>query len=186
MFESSCASLHWFPGPSHHNSALGSPPFQAQDTIKYCLSLVTLVKHSGSEGGISGVKKKRGEMCKFSVQLVMRDLMFLFWFSQVCMLHSAGCRRAGWEPTHVNKLLLRFSFSDGSIMTLVVRRGCCPVSTCFCPACVGSPVQLRDGEGNPPSQEQRSLRAVWLSADSTEHTGEPSGGSAGPINVCYQ
>lgn len=95
------------------------------------------------------------------------------------MLHPVGCCRAGWEPTHVNKLLLRFRLSDESIMSLLVSRGCCcPVSACFCADCTGSLVQLRNGEGNPPNQEQRSLRAVWLRTGSTEHTGEPSGGSA--------
>lgn len=53
MFEFSCPSLLWFPGPSHHTSAFGTPPSQEQDIIRYWLSLVTLKKHIGSAGGIS-------------------------------------------------------------------------------------------------------------------------------------
>lgn len=62
---------------------------------------------------------------------------------------------------HVNKLLLRFRLSDESMMTLLVSRcDCCPELNFFCPVCIGSMVQWRDGVGNPPNQEQRSLRAV--------------------------
>jgi len=72
----------------------------------------------------------------------------------VRVLHSVCCFRAGWEPRHVNKLLLEVRLSEGSEMRVLLS------GFVGCPARTRSPVQWSEGGGNPPGQEQSSLREV--------------------------
>lgn len=96
------------------------------------------------------------------------------------VLHSVGCLSAGWEPMHINKLLLEVKPSDGSKMAVLASGfACCTMSVSSWPTCFRSPVQWREADGNPPDQEQSSLREVWFKAGSIEQVGEPSGGSVG-------
>lgn len=87
-------------------------------------------------------------------------------FSSLCFLHArvthaVDCLSARWEPMHVNKLLLEVRPSDDSKVA-VLDSGFVvfPVSAWSCPACFRRPVHWREGEGNPPGQEQSSLREV--------------------------
>lgn len=92
------------------------------------------------------------------------------------MRHVVACLSARCEPTHVNKLLLEVRPSLGSKMAALVCRF---VTGSSRPGRIRSPLQRREGEGNPPGQEQSNLRDVWFRAGSTEQEGESSGGSVG-------
>lgn len=82
-------------------------------------------------------------------------------FLHVRALHAVDCLSARWEPMHVNKLLLEVRPSDGSKRAVLVSGFvCCPASASTFPTRSRSPVQWREGEGNPPGQEQSSLREV--------------------------
>jgi len=74
MLEFSSPPLYRPPGPSHHTKAFGAPPSQEQDSIRYCLLLVTYAKHSGSAGGISG---GRGVKCEAHKAVKIQNV-FLF------------------------------------------------------------------------------------------------------------
>lgn len=96
---------------------------------------------------------------RFGEQKAYKTLFFSFLHVRV--LHAVDCLSARWEPMHVNKLLLEVRPSDGSKRAVLVNGFvCCPVSASACPTRFRSPVQWREGEGNPPGQEQSSLREV--------------------------
>lgn len=86
--------------------------------------------------------------------------LFFFFVSHVRVLHAVDCLSAKCEPMHLNKLLLEVRPSVNSKMAVLVRALVCLVSASLSPTCFRSPVHWREGEGNPPGQEQCSLREV--------------------------
>ena len=62
---------------------------------------------------------------------------------------------------HENELSLEARPSvDSKTVVLVSGFACFPVPASSCPSLFRSPVQWREGEGNPPGQEQSSFREV--------------------------
>lgn len=100
-------------------------------------------------------------------------------FLHALVLHTAECLSARCEPTQVNNLLSDGRPSLDSKMAVLVGEIAWSAFASWCPAFSRPPVHWREGEGNPPGQEQSSLREVWFRAGSTEQDGESSGGSEG-------
>ena len=87
---------------------------------------------------------------------------------------------APYEPRQVNKVLFDALATAGGRVTLLLSLSIsCPGTATSWPRPSSPRVQWRVGAGSPPGQEHCRLRELWFSTGSTEHDGEPSGGSAG-------